>query len=233
MDTRCPKLRFRQRRDQGRNEEPSSTRIGCGSSRAVRRRDDEGAALTSIDEMGHNEEVGATQVDRESSIFDMTVADSPDEDDVPRDVSRRRRRARRRVQDSHGATNEEGSASPRAVWRLVFTNNQPQCQHQHRSTRPTIQVLRTTLRLLTALLLVVTRGALKRRQWDFQSCFGRQVRGQQEAFASVDGVDLKGRLKFKACKDKRKDTVDPYPEGVEKLRKKTAKKESFNSRRCW
>ena len=30
-------------------------------------------------------------------------------------------------------------------------------------------------------------------------------------------------------KEKRKDTVDPYPEGVENLRKKTAKKESFNS----
>ena len=151
MNTRCPK-----RQDQGRNEEHSSTRIGCGSSRTVRRRDDEGAALTLIDKMGHNEEVGATQVDRESSIFDTTVADSPDEDDVPRDVSRRRRRARRRVQDSHGATNEEGSASIRAVWSLVFPNNQPQCQHQHQSTRPTIQVLRT-LRLLTALLLVVTR----------------------------------------------------------------------------
>ena len=90
----------------------------------MRRRDDEEAALTSIDEMGHNEEVGATQVDRESSIFDMTVADSPHEDDVPRDVSRRRKRARRMVQDSDGATNEEGSASTRAVRRLVLVQSQ-------------------------------------------------------------------------------------------------------------
>ena len=55
---------------------------------------------------------------RGSSFFDMTVADSP-EDDVPREVSRRRR-PRRRVQDSDGATNEEGSASTRAVRRVVF-----------------------------------------------------------------------------------------------------------------
>ena len=95
-----------------------------GSTRAVRRRDDEEAALASIDEMGHNEEVGATHVDRESSIFDMTVADSPDEDDVPRDISRRRRRARRRVQDSDGATNEEGSVSTHAVRRLVLVQSQ-------------------------------------------------------------------------------------------------------------
>ena len=95
-----------------------------GSSRAVRRRDDEEAALTSIDDLGHNEEVGATEVDRESSIFDMTVADSPDEVDIPQDVSRRRSRARRRVQDSDGATNEEGSASTRAVRRLVVVQSQ-------------------------------------------------------------------------------------------------------------
>ena len=94
-----------------------------GSSQAVRRRDDEEAALTSIDDLGHNEEVGATEVDRESSIFDMTVADSADEVDVPQDVSRRRRRARRRVQDSDGATNEEGSASSRAVRRLVLVQS--------------------------------------------------------------------------------------------------------------
>ena len=100
------------------DEEPVSALVPVRSSAVAARRRDEEAAFTNIDEMGHDEEVGATQVDRESSIFDMTVADSP-EDDVPREVSRRRRRPRRRVQD--GA---EKTPSTRLVRRLVLVQSQ-------------------------------------------------------------------------------------------------------------
>ena len=71
------------------------------------------------DEEGHDE-IGVTHVDQESSIFDMTVADSP-EDDVPREVSRRRRRPRRRVQDSDGA---EDTPCTHPVLRLVLVQSQ-------------------------------------------------------------------------------------------------------------
>ena len=46
--------------DSTMDEKEVEVSIVPGSSRAVRRRDDEEAALTSIDEMGHNEEVGAS-----------------------------------------------------------------------------------------------------------------------------------------------------------------------------
>ena len=143
---------------------------------SARRRDDEEGL----------DEVGVTQVDQGSSFFDMTVADSP-EDDVPREVSRRRRRSRRRVQDSHGA---EDTPSTHPVRRLVLV------QSQQSAAVPTPRpfdrehdnpVLRRILRLLTSFLLVGPAATPVGPPIVIE----RPVRGLQGAFASLDGVDLK------------------------------------------
>ena len=88
------------------------------------------SALRRDDEEGLDE-IGVTQVDQGSSFFDMTVADSP-EDDVPPEVSRRRRRSRRRVmaQRTHPPPIQFGG------WFWCSPNNQPQSQHQDGSTQP-------------------------------------------------------------------------------------------------
>ena len=63
------------------------------------------------------DEIGVTHVDQGSSFFDMTVADSP-EDDLPREVFRRRRSRRR---GGHGA---EDTPSTHPVRRLVLVQSQ-------------------------------------------------------------------------------------------------------------
>ena len=79
------------------------------------------SALRRDDEEGLDE-IGVTQVDQGSSFFDMTVADSP-EDDVPPEVSRRRRRSRRRGRGHtlHPSSSEVGFGAVPTISRSPST----------------------------------------------------------------------------------------------------------------
>ena len=143
------------------------------------------------------DEIGVTQVDQGSSFFDMTVADSP-EDDVPREVLRRRRRSRRRGQGSHGA---EDTPSTHPVRRLVFVQSQQlpavpaprpfDREHDNPGFEEDIKTVDG--------VSVGDDEGFEATPVEVPPMIERPVRGLQGAFASLDGVDLKDRFKFRAC----------------------------------
>ena len=131
-------------------------------------------------------------MDQGSSFFDMTVADSP-EDDVPREVLRRRRRSRRRGQDSHGAEDTR---------RLVLVQSQQSpavpaprpFDREH--DNPGFEEDTETV---DGVSVGDDEGGFAATPVEVPPMIERPVRGLQGAFASLDGVNLKDRFKFRAC----------------------------------
>ena len=128
----------------------------------------------------------------------MTVADSP-EDDVPREVLRRRRRSRRRGQDSHGA---EDTRSTHPVRRLVLVQSQqspavPAPRPFDREyDNPGFEEDTETV---DGVSVGDDEGGFAATPVEVPPMIERPVRGLQGAFASLDGVDLKDRFKFRVC----------------------------------
>ena len=159
------------------------------------------------------DEIGETQVDQGSSFFDVTVADSP-EDEVPGEVLRRRRRSRRRGQDSHGAE-DTPSTHPDRRMVLVQSQQSPAVPAPRPFDRehdnPGFEEDTETV---DGVSVGDDEGGPAATPVEFPPVIERPVRGLQGAFASLDGVDLKDRFKFRACVMR---TVPYFMKGVSRL----------------